>query len=120
VTTLVTRLPAVPLRRAVGAFGLPGSTDFHGRLRRAAAHLSVIAQFPQTAYIHFGDDAFGMPGWLVADFVERAIDIVRRRGKCAVGCQEVARVAVDEDDIVPHWMAFDDTGEPHSSTLSPR
>ena len=73
---------------------------------------AVIAQFPQTAYIHIGgDDAFGMPGWLVADFVERAIDIVRRRGKCAVGWQEIARVAVDEDDIVQHWMAFDDTGD---------
>jgi hexosaminidase len=66
---------------------------------------AVIPQFPQSVYVHIGgDEAFGMPDEAHATFVERAIALVRARGKRAVGWQEIARAAVGPDELVQYWM----------------
>ncbi|MEV8403808.1 beta-N-acetylhexosaminidase [Streptomyces niveus] len=67
---------------------------------------AVVAQFPQTAYLHIGgDEAFGMPDEAHAAFVERTAALVRARGKRVVGWQEIARAAIGRDDVVQYWMA---------------
>ena len=72
---------------------------------------AVVAQFPQSGYVHIGgDETFGMPDATHAAFVQRAIEIVKSRGRKAVGWQEVARAAVGEEELVQHWMDFDAMG----------
>lgn len=66
---------------------------------------AVIPQFPQSAYVHIGgDEAFGMDGNEHAAFVERVLELVRARGRRAVGWQEIARATINEDDLVQYWM----------------
>lgn len=71
---------------------------------------AVIPQFPQSAYLHVGgDEAFGMADDAHAAFVERAIELVRRRGRRTVGWQEIARATLSPDDVVQYWMDTRDT-----------
>lgn len=66
---------------------------------------AVIAQFPQSAFVHIGgDEAFGMADEDLAAFVERAITLVQQRGKRAIGWQEIARAKIDADTVVQFWM----------------
>ncbi|TCC60291.1 hypothetical protein E0H73_20270 [Kribbella pittospori] len=66
---------------------------------------AVIPQFPQSAYVHIGgDEAFGMPDEAHAAFVERAVELVRARGKRVVGWQEIARASISADVAVQYWM----------------
>ncbi|MFE5852360.1 beta-N-acetylhexosaminidase [Streptomyces sp. NPDC056500] len=66
---------------------------------------AVAAQFTTSAYIHIGgDEAFGMPDEAHARFVGRALDIVKRHGRRAVGWQEIARAGVGPGDLVQYWM----------------
>ncbi|MEZ3161837.1 family 20 glycosylhydrolase [Microbacterium sp. BWT-B31] len=66
---------------------------------------AVLPQFPQSAYVHIGgDEAFGMDHDEHAAFVERAIALVRDRGRRVVGWQEIARADLDADMIVQHWI----------------
>ncbi len=66
---------------------------------------AVVQQFPQSAYVHIGgDEAWGMADEAHAAFVERAAALVRARGKRVVGWQEIARAAIDSDDVVQYWI----------------
>ncbi len=66
---------------------------------------AVIPQFPQSAYLHVGgDEAFGMDGTEHAVFVKQVLELVRSRGRRAVGWQEIARATISEDDLVQYWM----------------
>lgn len=66
---------------------------------------AVIPQFPHSAYVHVGgDEAFGMADDAHAAFVERAIGLVRARGRLALGWQEIARATLSADDVVQYWM----------------
>ncbi|MFG1628454.1 beta-N-acetylhexosaminidase [Kribbella sp. NPDC049227] len=66
---------------------------------------AVIPQFPQSAYVHIGgDEAFGMSDEAHAAFVERAVALVRARGKRVVGWQEIARASISRDEVVQYWM----------------
>ncbi|WP_157002718.1 beta-N-acetylhexosaminidase [Agromyces laixinhei] len=66
---------------------------------------AVIPQFPQSAYVHVGgDEAFGMADEAHAAFVERAVALVRARGRRALGWQETARAAIGADEIVQYWI----------------
>ncbi|BBY61593.1 beta-N-acetylhexosaminidase [Mycolicibacterium sarraceniae] len=77
---------------------------------------AVISQFPASAYVHIGgDEAFGMPDTAHATFVEKVIELVRARGRLAVGWQEIARAAIDGDVLVQYWM---DPAETESITGS--
>ena len=66
---------------------------------------AVIPQFPQSACLHVGgDEAFGMADEAHAAFVERAVALVRARGRLALGWQEVARASISSEEIVQYWM----------------
>ncbi|QAY72164.1 hypothetical protein ET445_01240 [Agromyces protaetiae] len=66
---------------------------------------AVIPQFPQSAYLHIGgDEAFGMDEADHAAFVARAVELVRERGRKAVGWQEAARADLGDDVLVQHWI----------------
>ncbi|WP_347354788.1 family 20 glycosylhydrolase [Intrasporangium sp.] len=65
----------------------------------------VIAQFPQSAYVHIGgDEAFGMPDADHAAFIERVAALVKARGRRVVGWQEIARASLRGDELVQYWM----------------
>ncbi|GAA0618794.1 family 20 glycosylhydrolase [Kribbella sandramycini] len=77
---------------------------------------AVIAQFPQSAYVHLGgDEAWGMPDAAHAAFVEQAAARIRARGKRVIGWQEIARADLDPADVVQYWI---ETTELLASTTS--
>ncbi|MFF0343900.1 family 20 glycosylhydrolase [Kribbella sp. NPDC004875] len=82
---------------------------------------AVVAQFPQSAYVHIGgDEAWGMSDEDHAAFVEKASALVRARGKRVVGWQEIARSAISSDDVVQYWISIDiDSMEPGNGPVPP-
>ena len=54
-----------------------------------------------------GDEAFGMSDEAHAAFVERAVALVRARGKRVAGRQEIARASIGSDEVVQYWMDVD-------------
>ncbi|MET0829637.1 MAG: family 20 glycosylhydrolase, partial [Microbacterium sp.] len=71
---------------------------------------AAIEQFNTSAWIHVGgDEAFGMGREDHAAFVEAAMDVVKRRGRRALGWQEAGRSAVGPDDVVQYWIEPNET-----------
>jgi hexosaminidase len=69
---------------------------------------AVVPQFPQSAYVHIGgDEAWGMSDQDHAAFVDKAAALVRARGKRVVGWQEIARGAIEPDDVAQYWISID-------------
>ncbi|WP_067481397.1 beta-N-acetylhexosaminidase [Actinomadura hibisca] len=73
----------------------------------------VVGQLARLApgpYLHVGgDEAFGMPHDLYAQFAARMLEIVRATGKKVVGWQEIARSGtLTPDDLVQAWIGKGD------------
>jgi hexosaminidase len=71
--------------------------------------LSELIALTPGPYVHLGgDEAFGMPDELYAGFVSASLDLVRGRGKSAIGWQEVSRAGVRPGDLTQQWVDFVD------------
>lgn len=69
--------------------------------------LGQLAALSPAPFLHLGgDEAFGMDPTLYTQFVDRAIEVVRRVGKRVVGWQETCRAGVGPDEVVQHWIDF--------------
>jgi hexosaminidase len=68
-----------------------------------------VAALSPSPYVHIGgDEAFGMSDADHAEFVARAMTIVKDLGKRVVGWQEICRSSVGPEDVVQHWIDFFD------------
>lgn len=104
-------LAAEPSRaqRAVAATGLGTATlDPHAEATWRLVDDALAAatdQFSTSAWVHVGgDEAWGMPEADYAAFVNRAIGMVRARGRRAVGWQEIASADIRAGDLVQYWI----------------
>lgn len=96
-------------QRAAAKTGLGNATlDPHAAATWRLVEDAVAAatdQFSTSAWVHIGgDEAWGMPEADYAAFVNRAIGIVRARGRRVVGWQEIASADIGVGDLVQYWI----------------
>ncbi|HEX2315668.1 MAG TPA: family 20 glycosylhydrolase [Thermomonospora sp.] len=79
--------------------------------------LHEVAALTPGPYLHVGgDEAFGMPHELYAEFIADALEVARDTGKKVVGWQEVARSgAVRPEDLVQCWVGAGDEFDPEAA-----
>ncbi|REE97837.1 family 20 glycosylhydrolase [Thermomonospora umbrina] len=86
-------------------------------LRFAGDVLHEVAGLTPGPWVHIGgDEAFGMPHELYAEFVARALQMARGTGKKVAGWQEVTRSgAAPPADLVQCWVGAGDEFDPEAA-----
>lgn len=82
--------------------------------------LGEVAALTPGPFLHIGgDEAFGMPPELYAQFVARSLELARATGKRVVAWQEAARsLALQPEDVAQCWVGEGDAFDPEAARKS--